>query len=514
MVTAKILLYLFAAIPAGLLLIWLGWRGRRINQVPNCRQCTFDLTGVWPASVTCPECGAGLKQPKMVVTGQRRRMWLLIAPGVLGVVLPGLALATALFLTLAGKDVYKYKPVNMLLWEGRNASPEFAKAAAKELTDRLLEQKLTEEEIEAAVKQVLELQGDVAKPWFEEWGAFIEQARLDGSLSAEQKRLFRKQAGVLELVVRPRVRAGDPLPVGVRVKECRVGPQSNFQLMYQLSVVKYTADDASLPLWTEAASAGAKKKGFFDFLEGPEQAPTMPMGYGYLAGSDSQYRQWQVTGSAVQSLHKLRASDELGVTAISVECLSTASQVEPRGGYGTTKIKKDDPRTKHDSWSGSFEIVAADQETVEMVPESETLKAQMLESVTVSQMQWYGGPDPKAAGSVNLSIAYTDPKVPMAMVVIARFDGKETVLGEFTTSSSQPGAYAYANQKQRWVSASVTGRMPDQVDIILRPRKDLAAKTPDLVKIYGGELLYEKVAVNKPNMGNQGTLPILRLFGF
>ncbi|MEK6701730.1 MAG: hypothetical protein AABZ53_05675 [Planctomycetota bacterium] len=514
MITAKILLLLFATIPVGLALVWLGLRGRRINRVPNCRQCKFDLTGVWPASVTCPECGAGLKQPKMVVTGQRRRMWWLIVPAGLGVALPGLALATALFLTLAGKDVYKYKPVSMLLWEGRNASPEFAKAAAKELTDRMLEQKLTDDEVDLAVKQALELQGDVDKPWLEEWGAFIEQARLDGALSAEQKRLFRKQAAVLELVVRPRVRLGDPLPVAARVKEYRVGPKSEFQLAYQMSAVKYTADDATLPLWTEPTPGGTKKRGFFDFLDGPEAQTTMPLGYGYVAGSDSQYRQWQMAGSTVQSLHRLRPGDELGTASIAVECLSTTSQIESRGGFGSTsKLKKDDAKTKVDVWTGSFEIVAADQETVEIVPESEALKKQMLEAISISQVQWWSDPGNKSSGTINLGVTFTEVKVPLAMVVSVRTGGKETVIGEFTTSTGQAQG-GYGNQKQRWLGSSLPGGVSDQVDIVLRPKKELAIRTHDLVKIYGGELVIEKVPVNKPNMSGPQSLGLLRLFGF
>ena len=252
--------------------------------------------------------------------------------------------------------------------------------------------------------------------------------------------------------------------------------------------MKYTADDAQLPLWTEPTQRASKKKGFFDFLDGPEPKATMPVGYGYIAGSDSQYRQWRMTGSAVQSLHQLRPGDELGTASIAIECLSSASQLDTRGGFGSSnKLKRDDAKTTVDRWTGSFEIVAADQETVEMVLESETLKKQMLEAITISQVQWWSDPGNKASGTINMGVGFAELKVPLAMVVIVRVGGKETVIGEFTTSSSQAQS-GYGNQRQRWVGSGFPGPIPDQIDIVLRPKKELAVRTSDLVKIYGGEL--------------------------
>ena len=120
--TAKMFLWLVAAILAGVVLIAAGLRGRRVNRNPCCRQCGFDLTGVLPAGVTCPECGAGVKLAKYVRIGQRRRLYPLIVLGVPMAILPLMPLSIVLFTTMTRTDLGKYKPMPLLLcrrWYGR-----------------------------------------------------------------------------------------------------------------------------------------------------------------------------------------------------------------------------------------------------------------------------------------------------------------------------------------------------------------------------------------------------------
>lgn len=47
----------------GLVLIDLGWRGRRIGDHPTCRKCGFDLSGLAVGIGPCPECGRTLDTP-------------------------------------------------------------------------------------------------------------------------------------------------------------------------------------------------------------------------------------------------------------------------------------------------------------------------------------------------------------------------------------------------------------------------------------------------------------------
>jgi hypothetical protein len=58
----------------GVVLMWLGIRGRRLGDHPFCRKCEFDLFGrPDDAERRCPECGADLSARRAVVTGARRR---------------------------------------------------------------------------------------------------------------------------------------------------------------------------------------------------------------------------------------------------------------------------------------------------------------------------------------------------------------------------------------------------------------------------------------------------------
>ncbi len=72
----------------GLLALAIGLRGRRVGTAAHCRKCRFDLTGVYPEHLICPECGAGLEEPRATRTGRWvRRQKMLVA----GVLLLGLA---------------------------------------------------------------------------------------------------------------------------------------------------------------------------------------------------------------------------------------------------------------------------------------------------------------------------------------------------------------------------------------------------------------------------------------
>lgn len=67
----------------GLLLLLRGLLGRRVGTAPHCRNCRFDLTGLYPEHQVCPECGATLVGPRATTRGARYRSWPLAAIGVL-----------------------------------------------------------------------------------------------------------------------------------------------------------------------------------------------------------------------------------------------------------------------------------------------------------------------------------------------------------------------------------------------------------------------------------------------
>ncbi|MFT3683753.1 MAG: hypothetical protein QM783_02305 [Phycisphaerales bacterium] len=82
------LLILIGILLAGVVMVVLGRRGRKLNNHPQCRWCGFDLEGVYPQTPTCPECGAGLKRQNAVRMGVRRRSIPVMVVGVLLVAVP------------------------------------------------------------------------------------------------------------------------------------------------------------------------------------------------------------------------------------------------------------------------------------------------------------------------------------------------------------------------------------------------------------------------------------------
>src|ERR1043165_5496698 len=82
----------------GVVLLWLGLRGRRTGDHPFCRRCGFDLFGKPDDADNCSECGAALIGPRSYLIGVRhRRPWaiglgiLILLPlcGVAGIVALG-----------------------------------------------------------------------------------------------------------------------------------------------------------------------------------------------------------------------------------------------------------------------------------------------------------------------------------------------------------------------------------------------------------------------------------------
>lgn len=218
--TIRVFVILLSLIALGVLLLWLGLRGRRLNRNPCCRQCGFDLSGVLPAGVTCTECGAGVKLARFVRIGQRRRMPLLLALGAPLATLPFIPLGLVLFTTLTRTDLARFKPVSLLLWEARTLSESDVRAAGKELLARQRRGELSSRDYAELVRTSLQLQASPG-PWSTEWGEIFQQARLDGRADSEATATFRSNSAVLNWSVPPSAHAGSDVNVQCDIIERR-----------------------------------------------------------------------------------------------------------------------------------------------------------------------------------------------------------------------------------------------------------------------------------------------------
>jgi len=166
---------------AGVVLVWLGVRGRRVGDHPVCRKCGFDLVGL-PAGLV------------------------VMCVGFLGVV--GWVVGR-------GADVNEYKPVWWLMREASGGDAKVRDPALGELLRRVKDGKLSEGQLAKVVDRALEIQGDMSKAWVTGWGDMVELLRAQGKLPEEKWRQYVKQGPVILLEVRPRVRIGAPLAVRV-----------------------------------------------------------------------------------------------------------------------------------------------------------------------------------------------------------------------------------------------------------------------------------------------------------
>ncbi|QQS10350.1 MAG: hypothetical protein IPK69_06940 [Phycisphaerales bacterium] len=249
-----ILASLVLAVLLGVLLIVLGVKGRRINDHPVCRQCHFDLDGVYPEMPTCPECGSGLKREKSVLIGARKKRPLAIVVGVVLAFAPLAPIGAVAVALLTGKDVNAYKPLALLLWEARRADAARAPAIANELLTRARTNgpgKLDASQYAKAIDTVLAIQNDPTATWIEGWGDLIEQAKLDGVLSAKAEETFIAQAPTLKITTRPTTRAGNgnagpTIPVRIDLAGARVASGTSLNLPLTLESASVDGKAATL----------------------------------------------------------------------------------------------------------------------------------------------------------------------------------------------------------------------------------------------------------------------------
>jgi hypothetical protein len=201
------------AVPVGMAMLLVGWRGRQVSDHPHCVRCGYDLVGRPEQSSACSECGADLNLPGSIHIGRRTMRLAPLLLG-LGLFLPGaIRIGFDLYRTQGQTDLSPYKPAWVLLWEMSEPNP--SDAAMLELLSRMKQRTLSQAETSRIVDRALAIQADRAIPWSPKWGWILEDARAVGRLSDERWDQYLRQGYLVKLVIRPAIRQGDPLPLWV-----------------------------------------------------------------------------------------------------------------------------------------------------------------------------------------------------------------------------------------------------------------------------------------------------------
>jgi hypothetical protein len=159
-----------------------------------------------------------------------------------------LALAVTAFLTVRDVDITPYKPTWLLKRDLAGTGPAAGKALA-ELTARMAAPKssLSEDDVAEISGQCLAKQANRAITWDPAWGRFIEGAHAANRLPAEKWATYAKQAIDVSLVVRPTVRQGDPVPLGLTAHTARVSG-AQFVALFDWTDIRIDGNPAAKPM--------------------------------------------------------------------------------------------------------------------------------------------------------------------------------------------------------------------------------------------------------------------------
>jgi hypothetical protein len=532
-------LLLIVTLHLGVIMLFVGLLGRRLNDHPVCKWCKFDLEGVYPESVTCPECGAGLKRDRAVRIGVRRKMPALILAGALLAATPVVPIGTIAWALLTGTNIDTYKPLGILLWEARHSDGNRVTGIATEIGDRILRQKLSSDQYQRVINETLDFQADTDRRWSEAWGDLIERARLDGVLTPEQGERFNAQAAVIELRVRPTVQASGTTPVLLKLKEARVGSSSSLVSAVRVKGVKINGKPAK---WDHVV-AGANPF-FGDSFFKDSNAVTFTL-QGSKASGGLRFFGTGGDGSG-ELLVEVPADAPLGPGKVELALESSTGDgglsagltiingTVRRNSTGTSSTTGDAMAASDIRVVGPRDeivtpVTATAEKTAELAnamrPHQLTLGSGLgsgLGGFVIQMSPW--GSETTSESDANAFFKIKDIKEPLAFDVICRAGGKEWKLGELHSglqpSQNQSSPFAIkstmtitingktvtnstSSDDGREVAGSWEGGDAETVDIILRPSADVAAKTFDLDSFYGGSIEFKDVpVVRAPSAGD------------
>lgn len=479
--------------------LWL-WarRGRRIGTSPTCRWCNFDVAGSWPASPTCPECGAGLKRPGAIMTGQRRPRPVALTLAYLMMAAGAASIAGCLFVVIAGAELNKHKPLGVLLWEAQNSSEVNALGALKEILLRAQSSQLDEIGWKRVISAALEEQAALDKPWNFEWGNLIETGRLADKVTKADLARYLDQAFVPTLEHRTTFVAGEPITALIRLKESRVGLSETFTVA--TAVNKARIDGKPLYNVNDVASTNP-----FEVLFGQTARvqATIQAGYFALAGPRANGR---YAGYSMQGLQ-----------------LATSKGIAPGKHTLSFELWLNSDSQGHNAWPDipwsasptlanrvfpkrafEFEIECLPPGTPAAKPIEPTgeLASKLKPLLEFSTLSGYTYDERSARRSMQVTgtLRFKDKlPVPLAAMVHVEYEGKSYPLSELSsgktlTPSWEPDGGSGARSFYGSIPSGLAGK---KVSLVLVPSVNAAASTIDVLEYFDGELEFKDIQIEE-----------------
>lgn len=443
---------------AGVILLVLGVRGRRINDHPVCGKCRFDLFGN-PKATGCPECGADLTANKATRIGVREKRRGMIVAAVL-LLLIGVGGGGALgYFTNQDTDWQPYKPVWWLTFEANLSPGKTSDAALNELLKRVNSGDLNDAQMETLIADALANQVDLSRTWQPTWGDFVEKHQADGKLDEELWKQYALNAldSRVKLMVRPKIRIGDPVPyrwtnTGARVgTKCTLIVRSHGAMM-QVESIQIKSSIGGGSRLSNSSSGSSSSSSTLK----PEEVAKLKPGAQKITHTVNYkvYPNWEAS-----------RDDENAVLAEKTITLEAETEF--------ANLNEPTARLIHDP---QYEQAVRD-----------TVKLRGVKFQKPSDNSYYAK---KNQREVEVRVAFSPRPLDAAFEVIILHNDKEYKLSSISSpASGQTNWHTHGGVPEHLVGQTV--------DLILRPSLDVAVRTVDCFDIWGEEIIFPDVLLEE-----------------
>jgi hypothetical protein len=450
---------------AGAVLLWIGYRGRRVGSEPRCRRCGYNLTGA--ASATCPECG-GHGDDIGVVHGLRRRRPVLMLAGIVLVLSGGMFLGFKGYQRVQTINVYRYYPAGWVLDAAIAGQP----AALTELARRLRAEGLSDKHRDRLATFALAEQGATTPGgMLQAWVDMLEFLYQAGDLTDAQAEQYFEQMRIYTLAVRASVCAGDPIPIELCYTSR--GPLSRSQDPDRW--IKVEIDGRKIGVHSEQPKSPSSLRGI-----GTERSISCA-----------------TTGNAVGGTGFCGPFLADGLDAAgSYQLTLDFTELVYRDGADRPSDLTYTVRSRELRESVRLNVVSHTACTGIRLSDDPLMAAKIREAIDLEPLQLDCSDEDCKGAYASLMIhtgsgtqAGADLPIDVAFDVLVRFAELELDLGTVLLRAGRNhGDHVY----QR-----VGGFEADAVDVVLRANPEAARLTVNVTEVWDGELVFEDVLVER-----------------
>lgn len=420
---------------SGIVLLVLGWRGKRTGSEPRCARCGYILLHI--ESARCPECGAEIAVVG-TVTGKRKRRWWLASLGAAMLVLAVMLVYRPAADFIAGIYWYQYKPETWVFRDMDEPGPPGVRAMY-ELTGRDSNGKLSPAGQQRLIESALhELESSGKSRLLRYLGAACAAGRLD----PQQQQRFVDHVYQMTLSIRPIVGEGEGVPLQVDRKALlRSIDGGLFSCMF-----------------------GQQERR----VDGTTVAPP----------DDSDYSQGDTQRS-------IAPSGGLGEHVLEQDMICDVSYYthgsrEPRA-IGTSKA----------TLKASYLVVRPEELPAIELLESESLRTELSSALKVNEVkayQFYAEENPRErVWFARVGLRVKTLPCDIGFDVFLKTSDGQLAIGQVWAEKGDDSIL--------YTEVRTAERLPEKVDVILRPSIAAARRTVAAQSIYGREIRFPGVAV-------------------